>query len=136
MGTAAAATANAMTTSSTSPVAPAAATAAASASAVAATEVPIPLVSSESKESEDFELTPIKDRMRAFVESSSRQQPVSKPVISVPKMVSPQNRYYRKYNVIIVYCDCDFMKPIKTNEASISNSFCSSQVEILQPGAV
>ena len=103
MGTAAAAAANATTTSSTSPVAPAAATVAASASAVAATEVPIPLVSSESKESEDFELTPIKDRMRAFVESSSRQQPVSKPVISVPKMVSPQNRYYRKYNVIIMY---------------------------------
>ena len=40
--------------------------------------------------SEAFELTPIKDR-RAFVESTSRsQQPVSKSVISVPKMVSRQ----------------------------------------------
>ena len=65
------------------------------------TEAPIPLVSSESKESEDFELTPIKDRMRAFVESTSRQQPVSKPVISVPKMVSPQNRYERLILIVM-----------------------------------
>ena len=79
----------------TSPAAPAAAPAATptvTATASASSEVPIPLVSSESKESEDFELTPIRDRMRAFVEP--RQQPVSKPVISVPKMVSPQSRYY------------------------------------------
>ena len=50
----------------------------------AAASRPIPLVSSVSKESEDFELIPLKDRMRAFQDAN----PVTKPVVSVNKTVS------------------------------------------------
>jgi hypothetical protein len=49
----------------------------------ACSEVPIPLVSSESKESEDFELTPLKDRLKAF-----ERKTVAKTAVSVPKTIS------------------------------------------------
>ena len=50
---------------------------------------PLALVSATSREDEDFELTPLKDRMRLF---TAQAKPVSKPVVSVPKTVSPSVR--------------------------------------------
>ncbi len=55
---------------------------------------PIPLVSSSSKESEDFDLTPLRDRLKAF-ERSPSAQPVSKPVVSAPKVVAVRSKSSR-----------------------------------------
>ena len=47
---------------------------------------PIPLVSANSREVEDFELVPLRDRMRRF--QSTEQEPVTKPAVSVPRTIS------------------------------------------------
>ena len=55
---------------------------------------PIPLVSAASKDPEDFELIPLKDRMRLFQERNNNNNSneesglLSKPVVSVPRTVS------------------------------------------------
>lgn len=59
----------------------------------ATSDRPIPLVSSVSRDSaEDFELTPLRDRMRAFT-AEKQPQPASKPVLAPAKTVSPPARH-------------------------------------------